>query len=106
MIRRPPRSTLFPYTTLFRSTLAQQKNGFVRILAVTTARRSGALPEAPTLQEAGFKDYDMTPWWGVLAPAGTPRSVIDSLPGWLNQITRSEEGRHVLARSAFPPSPG
>ena len=87
-------------------TLAQQRNGFVRILAVTTARRSGALPEVPTMQEAGFKDYDMTPWWGVLAPAGTPRPVIDKLAGWFNQITNSEEGRQFLARSAFDPFPG
>ena len=87
-------------------TLAQQKNGFVRILAVTTARRSAAMPEVPTMQEAGFKDYDMTPWWGVLAPAGTPRPVIDKLAGWFNQITGSEEGRQFLARSAFDPFPG
>ena len=87
-------------------TLAQQKNGFVRILAVTTVKRSAALPEVPTMQEAGFKDYDMTPWWGVLVPAGTPRAVIDKLAGWFNQITNSEEGRQFLARAAFDPFPG
>jgi tripartite-type tricarboxylate transporter receptor subunit TctC len=87
-------------------TLAQQKNGFVRILAVTTARRSSAMPEVPTMQEAGFRDYDMTPWWGVLVPAGTPRPVIDKLAGWFNQITSSEEGKQFLARSAFDPFPG
>jgi tripartite-type tricarboxylate transporter receptor subunit TctC len=48
----------------------------------------------------------MTPWWGVLAPAGTPRPVIDKLAGWFNQITNSEEGRQFLARSAFDPLPG
>src|SRR2546427_5297034 len=86
-------------------TLSQQKNGFVRILAVTTARRSRALPEVPTMQEAGFKDYDMTPWWGVLVPAGTPRPVIDKLAGWVNQITSPEEGRQFLAPPAVDPLP-
>jgi tripartite-type tricarboxylate transporter receptor subunit TctC len=87
-------------------TVAQQKNGFVRILAVTSAKRQSAMPGVPTMQEAGFRDYDVTPWWGVLVPAGTPRPVIDRLAGWLNQITTSEEGRQFLARSAFEPFPG
>jgi len=87
-------------------TLGQQKNGFVRILAVTTARRSAAMPEVPTMQELGFKDYDMTPWWGVLVPAGTPRPIVEKLAAWFNQITNSEEGRQFLARSAFDPFPG
>jgi tripartite-type tricarboxylate transporter receptor subunit TctC len=87
-------------------TLQQQNNGFVRILAVTSAKRSGALPDVPTMQEAGFKDYDVTPWWGVLVPAGTPRPVIDKLAGWFNEITDSQAGRQFLARSAFDPFPG
>ena len=44
----------------------------IRILAVTSAKRSGALPDIPTMAELGFKDFDITPWWGVLVPAGTP----------------------------------
>ncbi|HZR70674.1 MAG TPA: tripartite tricarboxylate transporter substrate-binding protein [Burkholderiales bacterium] len=87
-------------------TLQQQNNGFVRILAVTSAKRSGALPDVPTMQEAGFEGYDVTPWWGVLVPAGTPRPVIDKLAGWFNQITTSEEAKGFLARSAFDPFPG
>jgi len=87
-------------------TLQQQNNGFVRILAVTSAKRSGALPGVPTMQEAGFEGYDVTPWWGVFVPAGTPRPVIDKLAGWFNQITNSEEGKSFLARSAFDPFPG
>jgi tripartite-type tricarboxylate transporter receptor subunit TctC len=87
-------------------TLQQQNNGFVRILAVTSAKRSGAMPDVPTMREAGFAGYDVTPWWGVLVPAGTPKPVIDRLAGWLNQITNSDEGRKFLARSAFDPFPG
>jgi tripartite-type tricarboxylate transporter receptor subunit TctC len=87
-------------------TLQQQNNGFVRILAVTSGRRSGAMPDVPTMQEAGFNGYDVTPWWGVLVPAGAPKSVIEKLAGWFNQITNSDEGRKFLARSAFDPFPG
>jgi tripartite-type tricarboxylate transporter receptor subunit TctC len=87
-------------------TLQQQQNGFVRILAVTSGRRSGALPEVPTMQESGYRDYDVTPWWGALVPAGTPRPVVERLAGWFNQITNSDAGRQFLARSAFDPFPG
>jgi tripartite-type tricarboxylate transporter receptor subunit TctC len=87
-------------------TLSQQKNGFVRILAVTSARRSAAMPDVPTMQELGFKDYDMTPWWGVLVPAGTPRPIVEKLAAWFNQITNSEEGKQFLARAAFDAFPG
>jgi tripartite-type tricarboxylate transporter receptor subunit TctC len=87
-------------------TLQQQANGFVRILAVTSAKRSGALPEVPTMQESGYKEYDVTPWWGALVPAGTPRPIVEKLAAWFNRITGSEEGRQFLARSAFDPFPG
>jgi tripartite-type tricarboxylate transporter receptor subunit TctC len=87
-------------------TQQQQHNGFVRILAVTSAKRSGALPDVPTMQESGFRDYDVTPWWGVLVPAGTPRPVIEKLAGWFNEITNSADGRKFLAQSAFDPFPG
>jgi tripartite-type tricarboxylate transporter receptor subunit TctC len=87
-------------------TLQQQNNGFVRILAVTSAKRSGAMPGVPTMQDAGFRNYDVTPWWGVLVPSGTPRPVIEKLARWFNQITNSPEGRKFLAQSAFDPFPG
>jgi tripartite-type tricarboxylate transporter receptor subunit TctC len=87
-------------------TLAQQKNGFVRILAATSGKRSSAMPDVPTLQELGFQGYDVTPWWGVLVPAGTPQPIVERLAGWFNQITNSAEGRQFLARAAFDPFPG
>ena len=48
------------------------KGGKVRALAVTTARRAAALPDVPTMQEAGVRDYDIVLYNGVLAPAGLP----------------------------------
>ena len=55
------------------------KAGKLRPLAVTTAKRSSALPEVPTLQEAGLKGFDIGTWFGVLAPAATPKDVLARL---------------------------
>src|SRR5205814_3414912 len=80
----------------------------IRILAVTAAKRSNALPEIPTLTELGLGEFDIAPWFGVVVPAGTPRPVIERLAGWFNQITNSEETRPFLknlAIEAFPGSP-
>jgi len=48
-------------------------------LGVTTAQRSPALPEAPTIAEAGLPGYEYQDWWGVFAPAGTPRPVVEKV---------------------------
>jgi tripartite-type tricarboxylate transporter receptor subunit TctC len=78
----------------------------VRILAVTSAKRSATMPEIPTLAEAGVEGVDIAPWWGVVVPAGTPRPIIDKLAGWFNQITASDETKQFLARAALDPFPG
>jgi tripartite-type tricarboxylate transporter receptor subunit TctC len=80
--------------------------GKLRILAVTSAKRSTSLPNVPTLQELGYKDFDITPWWAVVVPAGTPKPIVDKLAGWFNQITAAEDTKAFLARSALDPFPG
>lgn len=60
-------------------TVPHIRAGKLRALAVTGATRSAALPDVPTLQEAGVPDYDISTWWGLLAPAGTPPAVVDKL---------------------------
>ena len=80
--------------------------GKIRILAVTSAKRSASLPNVPTLAELGYRDFDITPWWGVVVPAGTPQPVIDRLAGWFNQITNAEDTKAFLARAALDPFPG
>ena len=61
------------------SALPNIKAGKVRALAVTSAKRTSFLPDLPTLDEAGLKGFDMTTWWGVMAPAKTPRAVVERL---------------------------
>ena len=55
------------------------KDGKVRALGITSDKRSPLAPEIPTLREQGFTGYDVNPWFGISAPAGTPRPVIDRL---------------------------
>jgi tripartite-type tricarboxylate transporter receptor subunit TctC len=86
--------------------LGQAKGGRVRILAATSAKRSSALPDVPTLAETGYGGGDVAPWWGVVVPAGTPKAVVDKLAGWFNEITAQADTREFLARAAFDPMPG
>ena len=85
---------------------AQEKGGKVRIIASASSKRSGALPNVPTLAELGFGAGDVSPWWGVVVPAGTPKPIVDKLAGWFNQITNEQDTKDFLARTAFDPLPG
>ena len=69
------------------------KAGKLRPLAVTTAKRSPALPDVRTLQEAGLKDFDIGTWFGMLAPVGTPKSVLDRLSAEATKIIQSPDFR-------------
>jgi tripartite-type tricarboxylate transporter receptor subunit TctC len=84
----------------------QAKSGRVRVLAATAAKRSVAFPDVPTLAELGYGKNDVTPWWGVVVPAGTPKPIVDKLAGWFNQITAEKDTQTFLARAAFDPFPG
>jgi len=53
--------------------------GKLRAFAVSSAKRASSLPEVPTMQEAGIKGFDISQWQGLLAPARTPRSIVDRL---------------------------
>ena len=64
------------------------KSGRLRALAVTSLKRMEALPELPTLDEAGVKGYDNSSWSAIGAPAGTPKEIIARLNGELNQILK------------------
>ena len=55
------------------------KAGRVRALAVSSAKRHALLPEVPSLQEAGVRDFETVAWFGLLAPAGTPREIVNRL---------------------------
>ena len=69
------------------------KAGKLRALAVTTARRSAALPDVPTLDEAGLKGFNIGTWFGVLAPAATPKDVLARLNTEMVKVIQSADFR-------------
>lgn len=72
------------------------KSGKVRALAVTSLKRSPVFPELPTLDEAGLKGYEVTAWFGLAAPASTPREAVSRLNAALNKVTAQGEVRDQL----------
>lgn len=85
------------------SALAQVRNKQVRPLAVTSSRRLAALPEVPTVAEAGIAGYEAGQWLGVFAPAGTPRDVVQRLNAELTKAVNSPAvSQTLLARGMEP----
>jgi tripartite-type tricarboxylate transporter receptor subunit TctC len=79
------------------------KAGRLRALALVAPQRSPALPEVPTVAEAGLKDFDVTTWYGVLVPAGTPRPIVMRLNAELVKIMHAPEVKEKLAGMATDP---
>lgn len=77
--------------------------GQVRALAVTGKARSGLLPEVPTADEAGLKGYDATIWLGLMAPAGTPKTVTDRLNSEIRKVQAMPEVKASYARQGTVP---
>ena len=72
------------------------KSGRMRALAVTTPRRAGPLPDVPTMVEAGLKGFEMTNWYGFMAPGKTPRDIVVKLNGEINKIMGLPEQKFRL----------
>ena len=92
-------------TTLMFDTLAaispHIKSGQVRALGITTARRSGALPDVPTMQEAGLAGYDTSTWGGILAPAGTPKETVTKINADFNKVMAMPDVRERLQNAGM-----
>ncbi len=76
--------------------IPQIKAGKMRALAVTSLKRSPAMPELPTLDEAGMKGYEVTAWFGLNVAAATPREVVARLNAALNRATSEAKTREQL----------
>jgi len=72
------------------STLRHVQSGRLRALATTGTKRSSALPKVPTVAEAGVKGYEVTQWYGLFAPAGTPKPIVDKLNSAMVGALRAE----------------
>jgi len=73
------------------------KGGGVRALAVTTAQRSAAAPDVPTMAEAGLPGYETSTWGGILAPAGTPKEIVAKLNAEINKALNAPDVKEKLA---------
>jgi tripartite-type tricarboxylate transporter receptor subunit TctC len=83
--------------------LPHVKAGTLRALAVTSTTRSALLPELPTMQEAGVKDFQFTQWLALLAPAGTPPALVARLNGALGSALSSKEVLDKFQAQGFEP---
>ncbi len=88
------------------SATAQIKAGRLRALAVTTSQRASSMPEVPTMADAGLTGFDVSTWFGVFAPAGTPAPIIARLNSAMTAALRSTEMGERLARMGAEPAPG
>ena len=83
---------------------AYVKAGKLRALAVTSAQRNPALPEVPTMIEAGIPGFDVVGFYGVLAPAGTPKPVLDKLSAAFKAVLDNPEIRNRMVQQGADPA--
>jgi tripartite-type tricarboxylate transporter receptor subunit TctC len=94
------------YMSSVPTLIGQIKNNKLRPLAVTSAKRVDDLPNVPTINESGYKGFDAVTWFGLLAPAGTPKDVIAKLNAEFNKALQSPELRKKLGDEGADPAGG
>jgi tripartite-type tricarboxylate transporter receptor subunit TctC len=83
--------------------IGQIRSGQIKALAVATDKRSDLIPDVPTMAEAGMPDFNTPLWFGLLAPAGTPRPVIDKLAAAVKQAMHAPDTVDLLGKNGFTP---
>ena len=78
--------------------------GRLRAIAISSAKRSPILPELPTIAEAGVPGYEFGSWNGVLAPAGTPRSIVNQVHGIMRKVAATPEVKEQFAAQGLAPT--
>jgi tripartite-type tricarboxylate transporter receptor subunit TctC len=73
---------------LFGDALSQAESGAIRLLAVSSEQRSAQAPDVPTIAESGFPGFKTTSWWGLMAPAGTPKPIVDRIAAEVGKATK------------------
>jgi tripartite-type tricarboxylate transporter receptor subunit TctC len=82
------------------------KAGKLRAIAVTAAKRASAFPEIPTIAESGYPDYDLTTWWGLFAPAGTPPEIVAKIHRDTLAVLQNAEVKERFATLSVDPGGG
>jgi tripartite-type tricarboxylate transporter receptor subunit TctC len=86
------------YTDTIVSSVALIKSGKIKPIGVTTARRTSILPNVPTIAEQGLPGFDMVPWYGLVAPKGTPKEVVERLRVAMAKVMQTPEFINELAQ--------
>lgn len=86
------------------STLSNVKAGKLRALAVTSNQRSPLMPELPTIEESGVPNYNVAAWDSILAPAGTPRPIINKVNAEFAQLLKQSDVREFFIKSGYEPT--
>ncbi|MES1980414.1 MAG: tripartite tricarboxylate transporter substrate binding protein [Pseudomonadota bacterium] len=73
------------------SAISQIKAGKLRALAVTSAKRSTSMPDIPTVAELGYKDFDVSTWYGLFMPAGTPKEIVTTMNAEVNKLLATND---------------
>ncbi|HEY6258938.1 MAG TPA: tripartite tricarboxylate transporter substrate binding protein [Xanthobacteraceae bacterium] len=82
------------------------RDGKLRALAVTSKSRTALAPDLPTMIEAGVPDYEVTTFFGIVAPAGTPRSIVNTLNTTINDSLKTPEMQETIIKLGAVPQPG
>jgi tripartite-type tricarboxylate transporter receptor subunit TctC len=77
--------------TSLPSVIGHVRSGQLRAIAVSSAKRNDAAPDVPTVAEQGIPGFDVSPWWGILAPAGTPRPIVDKINADVAEVLKTPE---------------
>ena len=86
--------------------LPQIREGSVRVLGVTTAKRVAAAPDIPTLAEGGLAGFELVAWQGIVAPAGLPRPIVDQLAAQIGKLVADPATQEKFVKIALEPLPG
>jgi tripartite-type tricarboxylate transporter receptor subunit TctC len=86
--------------------IQQIRAGKMRALAVTSAKRASMVPDIPTMAESGVPDYEITAWFGIVAPAGTPAEIIAKLNAEANKMLTAPDIRDRFAKAGVEPMGG
>src|SRR5438105_13842454 len=93
------------FFTVLGNAASFERNGKVRLLGVATTQRIASHPDLPTIAESGFPDYNAYPWFGMLAPAGTPREIVQRLAAEITAAVAVPEVSERIRAFSLEPTP-
>lgn len=85
--------------------MPQVRSGRIRALAVTTTKRSGVMPELPTMDEAGLRGFEVNNWYGLVAPARTPAEVVRTLNREIVSALNQADVKDLMVKQGLDPAP-